>query len=308
MQKKRRKRFHVVVVREDGKLVHNGVLEWLHIRNGITLIGSVLGGLALGTLAFFVMVVWHGDLVAHNLELKRQESRMRASLLDLGKSLEEARMRLGQSQKKLAGIEDLAREQNLKITPSAGLGGPSSSATSGASSTVGGQDSEIRDIVAGIGELKQQTDEVARETENVSKVLVPHLEQMAKMPTIWPVKGFVASAFGSRSDPIVGEAEYHTGIDISAPYGSPVVAPAEGLVVYTGWENGYGQTIEISHNSGLMTRFGHLSKILVTPGQTVKRWQKIGQVGTSGRTTGPHLHYEILKDAHPVNPRRYILF
>jgi len=308
MVKKRQKRFHVIVVREDGKLVHNRVLTWLHIRKGVVLGGSILGGLALGTFAFFVMVAWHGNLVAHNLELKRQESKLRSSLVELGKSLEESRLRLNQSQKALAGMEELARQQDLKIPPSAGLGGPSVSTAATISTAVAGQDSEIRSIVSGIGELKEQTDEVARETENVSKVLVPRLEQMSKVPTIWPVKGFVSSAFGARLDPIMGEGEFHTGLDISAPYGSPVVAPAEGLVVYTGWENGYGQTIEISHGAGLMTRYGHLSKILVAPGQTVKRWQKIGLVGTSGRTTGAHLHYEVLKDAHPVNPRKYILF
>jgi murein DD-endopeptidase MepM/ murein hydrolase activator NlpD len=122
------------------------------------------------------------------------------------------------------------------------------------------------------------------------------------------VKGFVGSTFGGRPDPIHGSAEFHEGIDICAPYGSPVQAPADGLVVFAGWKTGYGNTIEISHETGLLTRYGHLSKILVTPGQKVTRWQKIGSVGTSGRTTGSHLHYEVRRDDRPLNPKSYILF
>lgn len=308
MGKKRQKRFHVIVVREDGKLVHNRVLEWLHIRKHVTVFGSLLGGLALGTLAFFLMVAWHGNLVARNVALAKQERALRSSLLDLGKSLDETRTLLSQSQKQLSGIEDLARAQNLKIRDSAGLGGPSANSPAAMAPDLPIPDPAIRNIALGISELKEQTGEVARETESVSKILVPHLQKLSKTPTIWPVKGFVGSNFGGRPDPIRGHAEFHEGIDICAPYGSPVQASADGLVVFAGWKSGYGHTIEISHESGLLTRYGHLSKILVKPGQQVKRWQKIGAVGTSGRTTGSHLHYEVRRDDRPLNPKQFILF
>ena len=142
----------------------------------------------------------------------------------------------------------------------------------------------------------------------MGSVLRPHLEEMARIPTIWPTKGFITSGFGRRVDPIDEGSDYHTGVDISAPYGSPVRAPAEGLVVFCGWQQGYGNCVAITHGGGIVTRFAHLSKILTKPGLNVKRWQKIGQVGTSGRTTGSHLHYEVLHNGQPVNPQRYILF
>ena len=169
-------------------------------------------------------------------------------------------------------------------------------------------DRRVRAIADGIADLNDQVDSVYRETEGLTKVLGPHLDDLAHTPSIWPVKGFITSGFGSRSDPFDGEPEYHQGIDISAPYGSPVAAPAAGLIIAAGWRRGLGQAIEISHGNGLSTVYGHLSKILVKPGQEVKRNQRIGLVGSTGRSTGAHLHYEVHRGGRPVNPKRYLLF
>lgn len=126
------------------------------------------------------------------------------------------------------------------------------------------------------------------------------------IPSIWPVKGRISAGFGERMDPLNGEGAFHPGIDIAAPYGASVRSAGDGIVVYAGREEGYGREILIDHGFGIRTKYAHLSKIDVVVGETVKRGQVIGAVGMSGRTTGPHLHYEVLVHETPVNPARYL--
>jgi murein DD-endopeptidase MepM/ murein hydrolase activator NlpD len=111
------------------------------------------------------------------------------------------------------------------------------------------------------------------------------------------------SGFGARSDPFRHGAAFHPGIDLAAPYGTPVYATADGTVLRAGWNSGgYGNLVEIDHGRGIMTRYGHMSKILVSAGEHVKRGQQVGEVGSTGRSTGNHLHYEVRIDNSPVNP------
>jgi murein DD-endopeptidase MepM/ murein hydrolase activator NlpD len=133
----------------------------------------------------------------------------------------------------------------------------------------------------------------------------PHLDP-ATIPSIWPVRGLITAGFGQRMDPFSGEGSFHAGLDISAPYGTGVEAAAEGLVFYAGPDQGYGNEILIDHGYGIKTKYGHLSQISVVVGQEVNRGQVIGAVGTSGKATGPHLHYEVLVQETPVNPSRFL--
>lgn len=127
-------------------------------------------------------------------------------------------------------------------------------------------------------------------------------------PTVWPVVGKLESGFGGRGNPFGGGSyEFHSGQDIDAAWGDPVVAGASGKVTFVGWQNGYGQLVVVDHGGGLTTRYGHLSHIGVTQGQTVVRSQFIGRVGSTGRSTGPHLHYEVRFNDEPVNPLQYLL-
>ncbi len=126
------------------------------------------------------------------------------------------------------------------------------------------------------------------------------------IPTIWPVRGRVTAGFGQRMDPLSGEGAFHAGLDISAPYGSAVDAAADGIVFHAGLDSGYGNAVLIDHGYGIHTKYGHLSRISVVVGQEVKRGQLIGAVGATGRTTGPHLHYEVRVNETPVNPSRYL--
>jgi murein DD-endopeptidase MepM/ murein hydrolase activator NlpD len=127
------------------------------------------------------------------------------------------------------------------------------------------------------------------------------------IPSIWPVYGEVTAGFGERMDPFTDENEFHPGMDIAAPYGSPVRAAADGTVLQAGpGEPGFGNVVVIDHGSGIETTYCHLSKIDVVEGQAVKQSQLIGAVGVTGRTTGPHLHYEVLVHETPVNPEKFL--
>ncbi|MGA9586357.1 MAG: M23 family metallopeptidase [Terracidiphilus sp.] len=130
--------------------------------------------------------------------------------------------------------------------------------------------------------------------------------QFADAPSIWPVEGRVGSSFGQREDPINGEGAFHPGIDIEAPYGTPVRAAGDGEVEDANMGAGYGRQVVLDHGHDLITLYGHLSAVAVVPGQHVTRGQVIGYVGQSGRATGPHLHYEVRIHKVPVNPHKYL--
>ena len=130
---------------------------------------------------------------------------------------------------------------------------------------------------------------------------------LASMPSIWPVVGFISSSFGGRSSPFGGGGQFHKGLDISNRMGTPVLAPAQGAVILAARDGAYGNSVEINHGGGIVTKYGHMQRWAVQPGQWVKRGEIIGYIGMSGRTTGPHLHYEVRLNGVPVNPIRYIL-
>jgi murein DD-endopeptidase MepM/ murein hydrolase activator NlpD len=130
--------------------------------------------------------------------------------------------------------------------------------------------------------------------------------RMAAAPTMWPVEGPVTGSFGERIDPFNGEGAFHTGVDISTAYGQPVIAPADGMVVFAGDAGGYGRLVILEHGQGISTRFGHLANYAIAVGQSVRRGDVIGYVGRSGRSTGPHLHYEVRIHNVPVNPHKYL--
>jgi len=126
------------------------------------------------------------------------------------------------------------------------------------------------------------------------------------IPSIWPVRGQVTAGFGERMDPLSGEGAFHSGIDISAPSGTKVEAAADGIVFQAGPDSGYGNVVLIDHGYGIATKYCHLSGISVVVGQEVRRGQPIGTVGTTGKATGPHLHYEVHVSEMPVNPFKYL--
>lgn len=128
----------------------------------------------------------------------------------------------------------------------------------------------------------------------------------AATPDVWPLMGWLTSNFGMRRDPMDGSPDFHSGLDISADRGTPVQATADGTVQLAGFNGNYGNCIEIAHGFGIGTRYGHLSRSVVGVGAHVSRGDIIGYVGATGRTTGPHLHYEILLNGQPINPLKFL--
>jgi murein DD-endopeptidase MepM/ murein hydrolase activator NlpD len=125
-------------------------------------------------------------------------------------------------------------------------------------------------------------------------------------PSLWPVEGQITGSFGERIDPFNGEGAFHSGVDIGAMLGQPVIAPADGVVEFADFMGGYGRAVILDHGHAVSTRYGHLKAFAVFPGQHVHRGDTIGYVGDSGRSTGPHLHYEVRINDVPVNPRKYL--
>jgi murein DD-endopeptidase MepM/ murein hydrolase activator NlpD len=163
-------------------------------------------------------------------------------------------------------------------------------------------------ILLGRGErLSEVIDAAVRSAEDLSVFLSGQRALLARTPSRRPTSGFVTSTFGVRVDPFTGLPQMHNGADFSAPIGTLVMATADGIVVQAGSLGAYGNMVKIQHGTALMTQFGHLSEIGVRVGQKVRRGEPIGAVGNSGRSTGPHLHYEVRMRGIPQDPARFLL-
>jgi len=155
--------------------------------------------------------------------------------------------------------------------------------------------------------LEKRTDYLEKTFVSLNNYFEKQNQELSTTPSILPAEGFISSSFGSRLNPFTNAPDYHEGVDLTNEVGTPVIAPADGVVTFTGLKGNYGQVIEIRHDDEVSTLYGHLDKILVKQGQKVTRWQQIGLMGNSGRSTGPHLHYEVHINDQPVNPMPYIL-
>ena len=159
-------------------------------------------------------------------------------------------------------------------------------------------------------DLERLKGDVSMQEQSFSDLVVFMQDQnslLSATPSIRPTKGWITSGFKRRRDPFTGRMSWHRGLDVSTNVGTPVVAPADGIVTYSGKKVDFGNIVTIDHGYGYQTRYGHNSKLLARKGQKVKRGQVIAFVGNTGRSTGPHLHYEVLRNGVPVNPMDYIL-
>lgn len=174
--------------------------------------------------------------------------------------------------------------------------------------TLSPEESErIRQLHYDLFRLERASEFEQKSLKELHDKLITRKDLLDSTPSIRPAYGFETSGFGYRISPFTGHKQFHEGLDIANRTGTPVIAPANGLVVFTGRKGGFGKLIIIDHGHGITTRYGHLAKILVKVGQRVKRGEKIAEIGNTGRSTGPHLHYEVRLNGVPVNPKRYIL-
>jgi murein DD-endopeptidase MepM/ murein hydrolase activator NlpD len=151
----------------------------------------------------------------------------------------------------------------------------------------------------------------AAEQESSMQGLENTLKDMGALlqatPAIWPSRGWVTSNFGFRLSPFSGQRQMHEGIDIAARPGTPVHSPADGIVTFVGSVGNFGKTVVLNHGYGTLTRYGHLSETFVRLGDSIRRGEKMGAIGNTGRSTGPHLHYEVIVNGIPRDPRKFIL-
>jgi murein DD-endopeptidase MepM/ murein hydrolase activator NlpD len=299
----KRRRWTVVLVphtSEPSRIVEvsHRVLRSLGVGVGVVaILALLLGYAALSHTADQQRTV---RLRQENLRLEQQLGELNGRLTTLADTLariaqRDARIRV------LANLEPIDPQ-----VQEAGVGGPAEPAAPGASETPAMREShEIRVDLNG---LIRRANLLALSFREAADSLATHSARLAATPSIMPTQGWLTSAFSQmRTHPILHVARPHEGIDVTAPMGTPIEAPAAGVVIETGWESGYGNTVSIDHGYGIVTKFAHTSKILVREGQRVSRGERIALVGNSGLATGPHLHYEVHVNGRPVDPLRYVL-
>jgi murein DD-endopeptidase MepM/ murein hydrolase activator NlpD len=226
------------------------------------------------------------------------EAQLNAMALKLGR-LQAQVLRLnvlGGRLTRMAGLDP--REFNFREQPA--MGGPENKLAI--------TDAARSDVVASLEQLEDRIDHQRERLMALETLMLDHKLSQAVTPSDWPVKngGWISSGFGSRTDPFTGAPSFHDGIDIAARWGSPILATSDGIVTFTGERAGYGTVVEITHASNLITRYAHTSAVLVKVGDRVHRGQEIARVGSSGRSTGPHVHFEVLKNDRPVDPTAYL--
>lgn len=166
----------------------------------------------------------------------------------------------------------------------------------------------FRPVINELDLIQNQSDQQAVELQHLLSTLSQKKSLLSSVPSVSPVNGWITSAFGTRISPFTGNKTLHKAIDIAAPVGTPIIAPADGVVIFSGAKVGFGNFIMIAHYGyGIVTRYGHNAQNMVQAGQKVKRGDQIATVGMTGRTTGPHLHYETWVNGRAVNPKKFIL-
>jgi murein DD-endopeptidase MepM/ murein hydrolase activator NlpD len=261
----------------------------------------VLGSLSVLALALVSIVVHYTMISVEVAELKRLQGENLA-LATKARAYEE---NAGRLQARVLTLQNMVTKLGLmagveKSLPDAqvgGVGGLSNLETTAPSV----------DIAASLEGIDQTVSALTQKSTRLQAFFEDQQQLLSATPSIWPVRGYLSASFGNRKDPFTGMPDFHPGIDVSTPRGTPVVAPADGVVVFVGKKRGYGKALVIDHGYGVVTRYGHLDGWNVRPGQRVRRGDSIAFVGNTGRSTAPHLHYEVWVDDQLRNPIEFIL-
>ena len=279
---------------------HAVVKSLVGIGGVVALVMVVLAGAAI---ARGVNITRNGVLERENHALADEMQRVREQLVALRDSLTAMGQR-GQDLRLLAGLNpiDPAVQQG-------GIGGPAGEWPERDSlMAIGADGAQALAARLEIDGLARRANILARSVSQAYESLSSHQARFAATPSIMPARGSISSPFApERLDPILHIARPHRGIDVAASMGTEIEAPAAGVVADVKWEAGYGNLLTINHGYGVVTLFAHCSKILVARGQRVKRGQKIALVGSTGESTGPHVHYEVWVNGRAVDPKNFVL-
>ena len=300
------KSYTVIVVPDN-----NAEVRRYRVRKNILLqvgigLGVLLVLITAGSIHYFKVAKDAAEnryLREENLALQSQLKRIRERIDHIGATLDRVE-RFDQKLRALTLLSDPQR--NLAMGPLE---------TDGAQVPSAG-DNQFTRVTSAVNpaaltsRLDRLSAEATRQEQNLQELQAYFQDQkslLASIPSVWPTRGWVTSDFGHRLDPYTADRVMHGGLDIAAPHGKEVVAPSDGTVVFAGLEGGYGNVLVIDHGYGIKTRYAHLSSIAVKPGDKVTRGQKVAAVGNTGRSTGPHLHYEVRVNGIAQNPRKFIL-
>jgi len=241
-------------------------------------------------------------------ELDAERAKIREAKRNAEENMNALAMRLGQMQAHVIRLDALGQRLTKMANLDSGefdfdnppgQGGPAASNS--------GKTIDPPDFMKALNDLSKQLDDRTRQLSVLESMIMNRNLHAEVMPAGRPVKrGWLSSPYGMRTDPFTGRRSFHPGVDFAGKKGSDIMAVASGVVVWAGKRSGYGNLVEINHGNGYHTRYGHNSKVLVKVGQTVKKGQVIALMGSTGRSTGPHCHFEVRYHGHTVNPRKYI--
>lgn len=259
-------------------------------------------GLLLGWAAFVISKDINYQLAS--IQNKNFKARMQEIMgeLETNREILNRMAQLDNQFRKLLKLGD--RKQILTYS---GIGGPTEEDSARFDAILQKKNDELMNNVA--ASLKDTNDKASLQEasfKEISAFLDRQRSILAATPSIWPVKGWITSGFGKRASPLSGEPGYHYGVDIANEIGSPIRVTADGIVTYSGWESGYGRVVVVEHGYGYSTRYGHCSRIEVKVGQPIKRGDVVGYMGSTGRSTGSHCHYEVRIHGVPVDPEKYL--
>ncbi len=260
-----------------------------------------LGTTAVLSLGLAALLAHYGWISFQVIELKRLRSENRA-LATKAQAYEQNAAKL---QAKVLALQNTVTklgmmaglEKSLPDPQVGGVGGLSSLETTAPSF----------DVASSMMTLDRTVSQLTEKSTKLEEVFEDQKVLLASTPSVWPVRGYLSAGFGNRLDPFTGLRDFHPGIDISTPLGTKVHAPADGVVVSCGPKGGYGNALVIDHGYGVVTRYAHLDAFNVKPGQRIRRGDVIAFVGSTGRSTAPHLHYEVWVNDRTLNPIQYIL-
>lgn len=230
-------------------------------------------------------------------EQKRQDQFVRENInlmaVQLG-DIKAQMIKLEALSERVSGLAGMKKEFSLKDLT--GRGGPE----------VDGKDLSMPQLLSLLESTAKQLSQRSDNLNVLEGELLDRTLKARRIPTAQPVEGVTGSGYGNRLDPFTGRSAFHQGIDFQAPTGTPIHAAAGGVVIFSDWHPGFGQLVEIDHGNDLITRYAHASKILVKTGDLIKRGQTIAEVGSTGRSTGPHLHFEVLVNGEAQNPSKFL--